>query len=258
MFDRLPTLKVVWEIARRASGGGRELLHAARAQDANAVLFPVAASPETLGSWAEIVESNDTVIVGLDSDDLVARRNRALEERLALLKQARCAAVLLQNVETDSLKAGRPFHRLLQLRDAGLTQKIFLDAPSAAVAEWMVENTPAAAVAVPFDLWEQSAKFRLFQIAREMQTGLLSRRHVVRRISASASREDDLSFRIAESPVTALIEPLPDSTDEMLSILRCIASPMSGIHRDEWWERFAATVEAPPKPKRGHPPEYGA
>ena len=83
---------------------------------------------------------------------------------------------------------------MLQLRDAGLTQFSFLEAESAEVAEWMVENTPARAVSVPFDPADQTARFRLTEVAREMESHLLSRRASIRKIAVDASFEEDIHF----------------------------------------------------------------
>ena len=237
-----------------------ELIGMCRSLGADWFLFPATTPIPTLAQWRALLTQSDHLIVGVDSDELVARRAAPFEERLAALGRTDCDAVLLQDVETDSLKAGRPFHRLAQLRDAGLTKFIFLDAINAEVAEWMVENTPARAVAVPFGLADQNASFRLVGTAAEMGTKLLSRRVRTPKIDVDVSLEKELSFRMRSLGFRALIEPLPDSSDELSRVALVGAGlvEMSWEEHDRWWKAYTQKVPPPPKPKRGHPPEYGS
>jgi aryl-alcohol dehydrogenase-like predicted oxidoreductase len=197
-------------------------------------------------------------VIGVESDELVARRNRVLLERLEALGRSKCDAVMLQDADADALKAGRPFHRLSQLRDAGLTHMIFLDATTSEVAEWMVENTPALAVAVPYDLADQTARYRLFDVAKEMETRLLSRRASVRKFPVEAPADEAIAFRLANPHVTAIIEPLPESRERIDAIVHAARMTLSPEKLDRWWRQYQEKVPLSPKPKRGHPPEYGS
>jgi hypothetical protein len=246
---------VVWELNDASRG---ELLAACRALDVNWFLVPATLPVAAVAQWRDRLQASDHLIFGVDSHELVARRNQVLVERLEAIGRSNCDAVMLQDADTDSLKAGRPYHRLSQLRDAGLTRMIFLDAASAEVAEWMTENTPAQAVAVPYDLADQTARYRLFDVAKEMETRLLSRRATVRKLSIDASADEAIAFRLADPHVTAVIEPLPESREQIDAIARAAPMTLSPEKLDSWWRKYQETVPPPPKPKRGHPPEYGS
>jgi aryl-alcohol dehydrogenase-like predicted oxidoreductase len=246
---------VVWEVNRVVD---RESLVACRALEANWFMFPATLSIDAIAPWRDELQASDHLIVGVDSDDLVARRNSALVERLEALGRSNCDAVMLQEVDTDSLKAGRPFHRLSQLRDAGLTRMIFLDAASAEIAEWMTENTPAHAVAVPYDLSNQTARYRLFDVAKEMETRLLSRPASVRKLSIEAPADEAIAFRLADPHVTAIVEPLFESVEQLHQIAHAAVMTLPQEQLDDWWRKYQEKVPPPPKPKRGHPPEYGS
>src|SRR5690348_17421366 len=129
---------VVWELDRAPGPDDHARISESRSFGGRWFSVPATLLIDVLAQWRPLLESADRVIVGVASDDLVSRRSAALQDRLHALGLARCEAVLLQDAETDSLKAGRPFHRLSQLRDAGLARFLFLDAPSAEVGEWMV------------------------------------------------------------------------------------------------------------------------
>jgi hypothetical protein len=246
---------VVWELNERARG---EVLVACRALEANWFLIPAALSVEAIARWRDLLHASDHLIFGVDSHELVARRNRVLAERLEAIGRSYCDAVMLQDADTDSLKAGRPYHRLSQLRDAGLTRMIFLDAANAEVAEWMTENTPAHAVAVPYDLADQTARYRLFDVAKEMETRLLSRGASVRKFPIEAPPDEAIAFRFADPHITAMIEPLPESREQIDAIARAAWTTLSPAKLDSWWRQYQEKVPPPPKPKRGHPPEYGS
>lgn len=246
---------VVWELNRAPVATDRELLVACRALDANWFLVPASLS---IGQWTGFFVESDHLIIGVDSDDLVARRDRALTDRLAALGRPSCDAVMLQDADPDSLKAGRPFHRLANLRENGLTKLLFLDSTSAEAAEWITENTPAHAVAVPYDLFDQTARYRLFEVASEMGTKLLARRAVMRKIELNASPEEAIAFRVNDPRVTAVIEPLPTTMVDLHRIAKASTLTLSSEQRDAWWKEYQEKVPPPPKPKRGHPPEYGS
>jgi hypothetical protein len=166
---------------------------------------------------------------------------------------------MLQRVEITELKAGRPFHRLAQLRDAGRTQLAMLEAPDVADAEWMVESTPAHAISLPFDLSDQLAKYRVLPAAREMGTAILSRRAAPARwpLDPPASAAENIAFRAGEEDVAAVIEPLAEDVKTLELLLAAVRSPMPPAEREQWWTRFQAHVPPPAKRPRGHPPEYG-
>ncbi len=246
---------VVWELNRAPVEEDRELLDASRALDADWFLVPASTS---IDPWRDFLVESDHLIIGVDSDDLVARRNRALTDRLESLARSSCDAAMLQDADTDSLKAGRPFHRLANLRDSGLTKLLFLDSTSAEAAEWITENTPAHAVAVPYDLSDQTARYRLFEVAQEMGTKLLARRAMMRKIEPNASPEEAIAFRVTDPNITAAIERLPATTAELHRIAKVSTLALSPDQRDAWWQEYQEKVPPPPKPKRGHPPEYGS
>jgi hypothetical protein len=200
-----------------------------------------------------------SLIVGVDTEQLLSRRSRPLEQRLEALGREQCDGVMLQHAEITELKAGRPFHRLNQLRDKGKTKLAFIEAADAADAEWIIESTPAHGVSVPFDLHDQLVKYRVFASAAEMGTALLSRRSS-RAMWTNDLRDGDadICFRVGDGGVTSIVESLPTEVSVLRHVLSLVQQPMVASEREKWWSAFQAAVPAPPKSARGHPPEYGS
>ena len=87
---------MIWQIDRPPGDRDRQILQAARALDATWLFLPARVPTAILEQWSVLINPSDELIVGVDSDDLVAARLQALKGRLDALRQPRCAAVMLQ------------------------------------------------------------------------------------------------------------------------------------------------------------------
>ena len=178
------------------------------------------------------------VIAGVRVDELLARDAAPLRRRLAH-GPGRCEAVMLEEADPLELKNGRPYQRLNRLRDAGVARLIFLEAPDAATAEWLVENTAAHAVSVPLGLEDLTALYGLPQLAAEVGTALLARKPEAATWRPSGQADDaaDLAFRLGEPRVAAAIAPMvadgagldrvlrvagPDAADGAGAVVGCV------------------------------------
>jgi hypothetical protein len=197
------------------------------------------------------------VVLGVPAGALQARRGAVVRERLDALGVARCAGVMLREVNPGAVKAGGPFHRLSQLRDAGTVDLFFAEAEDYATGEWLLHHTPAHAVAVPFSLNDLTAKYRLLRDAAGFGTGVIAR---PARSAWTAPRAFDaienVSFLAGEEAVTAMLLPLPDDVNELRRILDALMHPMPEAERAWWWEAFRRQVPEPPPPPRGVAPDF--
>jgi hypothetical protein len=245
---------VIW----RAGGDVRDDDVVERAIEAGADWFFVPAD-QAIGDalLRPICDGEAELIVGVSLDSLLQRRTPPIFERLP---GRACGGVMLQEGVATDLKGGRPFHRLMQLRDAGRARLILLEAADVAEAEWMVDHTPAQAVSLPYGLIDQTARYRVLPAAAENGTALLAREPE----SPPAWEHDPIdplasvAFGAAESPITSLLQPLPRDRESLDQILASIRNPMPDEQRQRWWEAFSKQVPEPPKPRGAHPPEYGA
>src|SRR5437764_478849 len=121
-----------------------------------------------LSNWAIVHEGSGRAVpaqmniaISVNTPAVLERNARPVQDELARQKRQRCDAVIVDDATTTELKGGRLFHRLSQLRDEELTSLIILSAPDPLAAEWMVENTAAQGVIVPFSRADQSAAFRV-------------------------------------------------------------------------------------------------
>ena len=245
---------IIWELSHLDLSP--QLLSAASAAGANWFFIPESVAHDELERAATLL-AELSLIIGIDTQQLLSRRSTPLEQRLAALRLSRCEAVMLQHAEITELKAGRPFHRLNQLRDSGRTRLAFVEAADAADAEWIIESSPAHAVSVPYGLRDQLVTYRAFKAAAEMGTALFARRTRHALWSVDQADDADVSFRAGEAAITSIIEPLPRDSAQLQHTLGAVARPMPDEERERWWAQFQAAVPAPPKPPRGHPPEYG-
>ena len=157
---------------------------------------------------------------------------------------------------------GRPaYQRLTQLRDAGVTRLIFLEATDVPNAEWLIENTAAHAVSLPFGVADLTAAYGLLDIAQEVGTAVLVRRpeRVVWNATSGWDKPTShVPFCLSDPRVAAVIEPLPDTEERLRDLLVAAASLVSDDVTGELWAAFQQQVPRPPRSRTGHPPEYGA
>ena len=250
---------IIWEVAPEQVDRPERaaIVEACVRLGASDFYLPAATDPKTMERFAQSAAASN-VLLGLHAEHLLPRGSPAARERLRAAGRAR--GLLLEDVASVELKGGRVFQRMAQLRDDGLVQFLALDASDVAAAEWMVEHTPAHAVCVPYGLADQTAAYTLLGAAEELATAVFARRPARATWAPPDAITDDLDlgFRVADARVTACIEPLPGSVHELEARLRAASDPMPASARERWWSAFQQQVPAPPKPRGGHPPEFGA
>jgi hypothetical protein len=240
---------VIWRVTHESSPAA-DVLGRAAAAGADWVLFD-----ESVAAPAVPENLPLRTIVGIDLETLVERTGQRLAARFDALPGRRCDAVLLQRATANDLKSGRPYSRLSRLRDDGRTSLLMLEAYDDAEAEWMVENTAAHAVSVPYSAGDQLVRYRVLEHARQLGVALLAREPDVARV-AVAPEGDPVRFRLSDPDVTATIEPLPRDEQALRDVLTRASSPISEVERQQRWELFQQNVPEPPKPRGGHPPEF--
>jgi hypothetical protein len=196
---------------------------------------------------ADLPMGRATVALGVDSAEIRSRKIN-LEDRLARLNRKNCAAVMLQNVTTDEVKTGVPFHRLYPLRERGLFKSIWIEAENEQDATWLIENSPSAAVIAAFGVSDQSLHYRAMQSAVEMGTGLIAR-------CPEPPEERDLRFIAAEPAISSVMMNLPESAVELAAAIKHLANPISGEDREKLWQAFDASHPAPPRKARHGAPD---
>jgi hypothetical protein len=223
-------------------------------------LVPRSASQAALASIAQSLDPlGDAVklVMAIDAAQLQPRRSRIVQDRLAPFSRPCCEAVFIQDISPGDIKAGSPFHRLSQLRDQGITNLFFIDAPDHATAEWMLDHSPAHAIGIPFGLADQTAKYRLCEDATNFGTGLIARppRHILWQPDSPIDLFSDIAFTLGEPALVALLLPLPAAPEDLELLLQAAARPMPESDRQQWWDHFSRQVPPPPPLPRSTPPE---
>ena len=251
-----PVPPVLWELTAPADAS---VIAACAAVGADWFLVPAVVATPDIAPIVKSLLGSAKVVVGVTAADLVARTRRAEVERIDALRPLHCAAVMVQAAEPSEMKSGGPFHRINNLRQQGLTEFVFAEAETVADAEWIIGNSPAHAVSVPFGIEDQTARFRVLAQAEELGTAILARRPTESVWEAGeVSRAEDLAFVLSHPAVAMVIETLPASREDTTRVLEALSRPAREARRDEIWARFAARVKEPPKPRGNHPPEYGS
>ena len=117
-----------------------------------------------------------SVVMGVRGEDLAAQRavapvRTAGRDRRDKLHRGHAGRGRPRRAE------GRPhYQRLAQFRNAGVIRLIFLEATDVPNAEWLIENTAAHAVSLPFGVADLTAAYGLLDIAKEVGTAVLARR----------------------------------------------------------------------------------
>jgi hypothetical protein len=257
---------LVWRVEPQRPGAAPPLTILWVAMAAGGWVFVPPDVPDADLSWLKKAFTSRTIespsiVMGVRGEDLAGRSATRVRERLAALGMTACAAVMLEEADPLELKGGRAYQRLTQLRDAGVTRLIFLEATDVPNAEWLIENTAAHAVSLPFGVGEQTARYGLLDVAKEVGTAVLAHRPTQPVWNAPAGWDKPRShvpFCLADARVAAVIEPLPDTDEHLANLLAAVASPVSDTVRDELWTGFQQQVPRPAKSRTGHPPEYGA
>ncbi len=238
------------------------LTRAARA-GANWLYLSHDAPEETVGAIRESLARVNVAfsfVIGIAVDALQSRAATPLQQRLAALGVKNCAAVMLQNVVAADVKSGRPFHRLMQLRDRGLVQTFWIESQTCADAEWMIENTPAHALSLPFGVLDQTARYRVAAASIELGTAIVAApvASPVWQPPKSVGPAADIAYSSGESAIASILRPFPATHGDLEAMLSAAAHPMPEADREDWWKLFQQVVPSTPKPPHGHGPEFGA
>lgn len=251
---------IIWEVGpdRVEQPEFATIVQACVRLGASEFYLPAASDVTVIERFAQTAAPH--VLLGMQAEHLLPRGSPAARQRIRAAREGRTSGVLLEDVASVELKGGRVFQRMAQLRDEGLVQFLALDAADVAAAEWMVEHTPAHAVCVPYGLEDQTAGYALLATAEELATAVFARRpaRTIWTPPDEITPDLDLGFRLGDARVTACIEPLPGSEDELESRVRAASDSMPAPARARWWSAFQQQVPAPPKARGAHPPEFGA
>jgi hypothetical protein len=253
-----PVPPVLWELTAGADPGA---LEEAAAAGADWFLVPASVPVDRIPTLVASIRAIPSahVVVGVTAADLVTRTRRAEVARIDALRPLKCAAVMVQAGGPSEMKSGGPFHRINNLRQQGRCELVFAEAETVADAEWMIANSPAHAVSVPFGIEDQTARWRVLAQGEELGTAVLARTPHERVWEVKhPTREEDLAFVLAHRAVAMGVQPFPTSREEASRILGSAARPIDETQREALWARFSQSVKEPAKPRGQHPPEYGA
>jgi hypothetical protein len=239
----LPVAPVVWRISDHAPA---DVLRALAEAGASWLVVDAGADDQLLDALARHLPGFPAVIA-MQADQLTPRAALWLSRRLDRLSLQRAVGLLVQDATPGAIKAGGPFHRLIQLRERGLAQTFWLEAEDAATAEWMVENTPAHAVCLPFSISGQSAGYRVLPAAAAMGVALVAR--------SGDTAADNLSFIAGTAAITSMLIDLPPTLDELGRIVRAVSSPTADARRQQIEQAYRAANPEPPRPRRNLPPD---
>ena len=195
------------------------------------------------------------LILGMRAEELDRRAIQRVKDRLARIGRERCEGILIEKATLEAIKAGGPFHRLMQMRDQGIVQLFLIEAADASLAEWMVEQTPVDAVVMPYGIMDQGVAYRALGTAEESGVAVIGGpvRAAMWNPSRSVSEEEDLAFVAGERRVAGILREMPKSVQERAAILSAIERPMSDEQRRWWWEEYQKNTKPPVKLGR-HPP----
>lgn len=224
-------------------------------------------SPLPTGTWIVVpgtsasrighIPDDIVLLLGMHAEELDRRAAQRVGEHLAALGRTRCEGILIENAALESVKAGGPFHRLLQLRDRGLVQMFLIEAPDASLGEWMIDSTPVDAVAMPFGLLDQGAAYRALAAAEDAGIALLAApvRSATWTPPEPVSPELDLAFLAGEPRIASILHPMPTTAQAQTALLSAAQHPMDASQRQSWWERYQQAAKPPAKIGRHPPPE---
>lgn len=243
---------IVWELSRQPSNVIERCLE----RGADWFVIPHSISNDDLRRWMQRLNGAHGIL-GIDSAALSLRSTQTIDDRLHAAGPAKLDAILLQNISLGQIKEGRIFHRVAQLRERGRVELCVVEADSLAEAEWMLRHTPAQGVALRYGIGDQSARYRILPEAAELDTAIFARRPPapVWPIE-NVEIHRDLSFLAANAHITAVIEPLPETKEQVDASVDAVRTPMSAGEVERLWQEFCQHVCEPPKPRGAHPPEW--
>jgi hypothetical protein len=260
--SRRPVPLLLWRLSKQAIASPEPTAtFRACAQAGAAAFFIPADLPrsllERLGMILAAVPGAWQPFVGLLGETLEARGDDTLADRLATLGMSRCRGIVVEEVSSAQIKAGRVFHRLMRLRDRRLTELFLLDTENPAEAQWMLANTPAHGVCVPYGLLDQTIAFGVLAPATELGMAIVATPVTAPRWlpPEEIGPEDDLAFVAGEAAVASIMRPFPQDEQHLQRMLRAVCQPMPEGSRARWWASYQAAVPAPPKLPRHLPPD---
>jgi hypothetical protein len=210
--------------------------------------YPAETEPAAIGAAS---------IIGVRSAELMSRDLSPLRRRLQAGGAHDRVAVLLEDTTPRDLKTGRPYQRLSQLREQKLAALIFLRAADVPSAQWMVENTPAAAVIIPYGLADLTAQYALLDLAAASGTALIvdAPSQAIWTIPPAHSEVTNLGYCLAEPRLAAVIEPLPPTLAKLHARLQTMDHPVSCEDQAAVWDSFQQNVQRPNAPLHEGAPE---
>ncbi len=260
----MPMAPILWQAnpACVDSRQARDVLARAAAAGADWIYIPSflsAAEASELARLLGLIGSAWSVVIGLRVDQLQGRAVVPLQQRLAELGLRRCHALMIQGMSPTDAKSGRPFHRVIQLRERGLIDASFVYADDFACAQWMVENSPAHAVCLPYGLADQTAAYGLLRTAAENGAALIAAPVILPpwQPAPAFTAEMDLSFIAAEPGIAAVLRPLPLDPERLERMIHAVSTPMLDSDRQTWQDQYRQFTPPPSRPIRGLPSEFG-
>jgi hypothetical protein len=148
-----------------------------------------------------LVTSDFHVQLRIGPDQWDRRMTVAVDAALARLGRRNADWVQLAPFDLERIKAGEPFRRLQDLRDAGRARFFSVWVNSVKDAQWVMENTPAQTITIHAP-HEDKGWPELFELAAEADTGIIATPMVADGNRIEARR------MVRESGVTAFTWPV--------------------------------------------------
>ena len=193
--------------------------------------------------WRElpqgVVDAGNWLALTITHADLDRKGYDRLHQRLLQLDRMP-DLLIIQDVLANDIKAGWPLHRLQQFRDRGACRFFGVEVESPLEAEWIAANAPVHAVILPYRATDMSARYRVFDAAKNAQVALVGR----------AANAEEAALQLATAELHGTI--IPSELD-----LTAIA-PLSSEVVESFWSKYSTDSPEPPKLRGAHPPDEGA
>lgn len=238
------TSPVIWQVESKPDSG---VLNELSARGLDAFFWPSdceaplgqfelsrSATPDHARTW-----------LGVGADDLMPRDMPRVRKRLA--EAARCDVIVLEDADISDLKGGRAFQRLLELRHEGAVAAIAIQAGDLNTARWVLENTAAQVLVLPFGLGDLTAAYTLLPDAQQLGFAVVAQApaETVWTPALPYDVSTDLAYRVSTPGVCASLAPMPANIDDVKLAVHGLAAPMSESSHQAWWAEFSERIPAP-------------
>lgn len=170
---------------------------------------------------------------------LERRGDAVVIEQLAALGRRSCDLLIVQGIVSNDIKVGWPIHRLQQMRDRGLARFVAVETEHPLESEWIAGNAPVHAIVTRYDADDMSIRHRTFESAHNAGVAIVARARSV----------DDVRVHLATPQIVASICDDPSAAS---------VESMPAAELEALWEAYARDNPPLPKPRAGHPPDFGA